>query len=166
MKEAKMRHSAWLWISLLLVALLTGCPGGGSDLPDPGSGVDTPVEIQNMLARHNATRASLGLGALAIDSRLAGIAQQQAEYMLSSGNLSHTDGSGGTVGDRATAARYDWTAVGENIARTASGASAYEAWLASSGHYANITDADYADAGIGLAVAGSVQYWCVVFGHE
>lgn len=160
-----MRQIYSLFVLVACGLLLAGCPGGSSsDTLD--SGVDSSTEKTAMLTRHNDTRASLGLNALAMDSRLSSIAQAQAEYMLSIGELSHTDGSGGSVGDRATAVSYSWTEVGENIALTASGTAAYEAWLASSGHYANITNAAFEDVGIGLAVSGSAQYWCVVFGVE
>jgi uncharacterized protein YkwD len=154
-----------LALLLLCAGLLAGCPGG-DDTGTPDPGVNITTEIQTMLTRHNNTRASLGLAAYTIDNRLSTIAQQQADYMLAASDLTHVDAQGGSVGDRATTVGYPWTTVGENIARTASGTAAYEAWLASSGHYANITSPDFAEAGIGLATAGSVQYWCVVFGHE
>jgi uncharacterized protein YkwD len=157
------------WMMLLAVVLgcawLGGCFGDDT-MEDPDPGGDATAQKQAMLDRHNDTRTSLGLAEYAFDSRLNTIAQQHADWMLSTGNLSHTDGSGGSVGDRATAAGYGWVTVGENIARASSGSNAYEMWLGSSGHYANITNADFADIGIGLAAAGGVQYWCVVFGLE
>lgn len=155
------------WYMLLFVVLgtlwLAGCPGGGTtDTPDPGT--NPTAEKQTMLDRHNATRTSLGLGTFSFESRLSSIAQSHAEWMLSTGNLSHNDGDGHNVGDRATAAGYNWTTIGENIAYAGSGSTAYTLWLGSSGHYANITNASFTECGIGLAEAGGVQYWCVVFG--
>ncbi len=152
-------------LSLLLACVwLAGCPGGGEF--DPPDNTDPTAEKQTMLDRHNATRTSLGAGTLSINTRLNTIAQSHAEWMLSAGNLSHTDANGGSVGDRATAAGYTWMTVGENLARAGSGSTAYTLWLGSSGHYANITNPEFVDVGIGLAEAGGVQYWCVVFGAQ
>ena len=158
------------WFVLLVAIVgctwLTGCPGGSSTvIPNPG-GTDPAAEKQAMLTRHNDTRTSLGLNALTGNAQLDSAAQSHAEWMLAANNLSHTDGSGGNVGDRVTAAGYTWLTVGENIARTSSGSSAYTLWLGSAGHYANITNADFDEIGIGLASAGSTQYWCIVFAGD
>jgi uncharacterized protein YkwD len=157
-------------VLLAFVLLLTSCPGGGSDsgnnLPDPNPGTNPTQDIQAMLGRHNDTRTGLGRAALTVDATLAQIAQSHAQYMASSGNLSHTDGDGNGVDDRADNAGYNWSFIGENISRAGSGEQAYQFWLGSTGHYANITNEDYSDIGIGLVEVGGVQYWCVVFGSR
>lgn len=158
-----------LRLLVLLTALLglAACKSGGTVLPPGGGGNgDHATQIAAMLARHNDTRAGLGLAALTQNALLNQIAQQHADYMANTGNLSHTDGTGQQVDGRATAIGYGWTVIGENIGYDTSPAHLYSAWLGSAGHYANIVDTDFQDIGIGVTDAGIYQYWCVVFGRQ
>lgn len=75
---------------------------------------------------------------------------------------------GSSVGDRATAAGYAWSGIGENIAAGYdSPRSVVDGWLRSSGHCANIMRPGYRSLGIGLAYRASSSYghyWVQNFG--
>ncbi len=149
---------------IVLALTLTACKSDGTIL-DPG-GFDRATEVQAMLSRHNATRNGAGAGQLAPNVLLNQIAQDQAEYMENTGNLSHEDNTGHHVDFRATAIGYGWTAIGENIGFDTDPAELYAGWLGSQGHHDNIVDTDFNEIGIGVAVSGIYQYWCIVFGRR
>lgn len=145
---------------------LVACKSGGTILPPGGGGDgDHATQIAAMLARHNATRAGLSLGALTQNALLNQIAQTHAEYMASTGVFSHLDAAGHNVAWRANSVGYDGNPVGENIGYDTSPADLYSAWLGSPGHYGNITDPEFNEIGIGVADAGIYQYWVIDFGR-
>lgn len=152
-------------IALLAAVLLVSCKGGSGipGLPDPGGSDNS---ISGMLARHNSARAGAGLGALAENSLLDQIAQDQAEHMADIGDITHTDSGGGLVTDRADAAGYLWVLIGENVGYASSAQQVFDLWMASPGHKANILEADFTEIGIGRSSSGLSQYWCVVFGDQ
>jgi uncharacterized protein YkwD len=153
--------------SVFILAVLLGlaaCKSGGTILPPGGGGDgDHATQISAMLARHNDTRAGLGLGALTQNALLNQIAQTHAEYMASTGVFSHTDAMGRSPGERAIAVGYVGP-TGENIGYNTSPADLYTAWLGSAGHYGNIVNGAYQEIGIGIADAGIYEYWCIDFG--
>lgn len=155
-------------VGLLLGGLLVACKGGdggGGPQPPPGP-PDLPSARADMLSRHNGTRAAGGVPILTENPLLDQLAQAHAEYMAATATLTHVDASGGNVDDRATAAGYNWTNIGENIAFDVSAVTIYNAWLGSSGHYNNIVNPSFTEIGMGRAILGVYQYWCVVFGNE
>lgn len=146
---------------------LAACKSGGTVLPPGGGGNgDHATQIAAMLARHNDTRAGMGLDALTPNALLNQIAQNQADYMANTGNFSHTDGAGQHVDGRATAIGYSWNTIGENIGYDTSPSHLFSAWLGSPDHYANIINTDFQEIGIGVADAGIYQYWCIDFGEQ
>jgi len=116
-----------------------------------------------MLAKHNALRQQLGLGSLKMNSTLSKVAQNQAAYNASIGTISHADARGGQVWDRATAAGYMWTHIGENLADVSHLDKVFDLWVASPGHYRNMTDPSFKEIGIGKVTQGTHEFWCVVF---
>ncbi len=119
----------------------------------------------------NAERTKQGLGALKLDTRLAGIARAHSQDMLDNNYFSHTDLNGCNSSCRVSAAGYAWSAVGENI-YTMSGYTLsaqetarhmVEGWMNSPGHRANILNGTYTNHGVGLAVSGSTIYATSVF---
>ena len=163
---------------LLILTLVTWslCACGGSSAiggnppagPGPGTGDPTGLDAleQSMIDMHNNTRAGLGLQQLTPNALLSQIAQQQADYMLSIGQMSHEDASGGQVWDRAAAVGYA-DITGENVAYgiNVSSEMIYNGWINSPPHYQNITLPEYAEIGMGVAISGSTQYWCATFGR-
>ena len=109
----------------------------------------------------NAFRAQQGLGAMHEDRRLARAAQAFAEDMASHGYFSHTGRNGSSVTTRARAAGCQGRGYfAENIAwgqRSANGA--FQSWVNSSGHRANMLGRQYGAYGLGQ----SGGYWVLVF---
>jgi uncharacterized protein YkwD len=118
-----------------------------------------------MLASHNTLRASLGLPKLTANSSLSLVAQRQAAYMSTIGTISHNDASGAPCWDRATAAGYDWTAIGENVAFSTNPQRIFNLWVNSPGHYKNMINPVYTEIGLGKVAAGGGQYWCIEFAN-
>jgi uncharacterized protein YkwD len=110
----------------------------------------------------NAERASR-CGPLAIDDRLATAAQRHSDDMAANDYFSHTSLNGDTLADRAEAAGFTGSMLGENIAagqRTPEDVMA--AWMDSEGHSANILNCDNTVIGVGLNEDG--WYWTQMFG--
>ena len=111
----------------------------------------------------NSHRRSRGLSALGTSGALTNAAQLQANYMASTGRMTHTGAGGTTVGTRVTRAGYRWSMVGENIAygQPSSSAVVY-AWLRSPPHAANMFNPKFTQLGVGVAYAHGVYWWCLV----
>ena len=97
----------------------------------------------------NAYRAAVGASPLSVDSGLTAIADQRCCDMVVSGTMSH-----------------DGYQTPEIIAQNWNSAqSVVDAWAASPGHYAAMTDPGYAVCGIACWFEeGGATYWCVTFG--
>jgi uncharacterized protein YkwD len=144
-------------------------PSGSTSTGTPsGTTTDTShadVSIAQMLTQHNQLRSSLGLTKFTMNSTLSLIAQRQAAYNSSIGTISHADANGGQCWDRATAAGYKWTTIGENIAFSTNPQHVFNLWVNSPGHYRNMTNPLFTQIGIGKVTAGGGEYWCVVMAH-
>lgn len=97
----------------------------------------------------NAYRAAVGASPLSVDSGLTAIADQRCCDMVISGTMSH-----------------DGYQTPEIIAQNWNSAqSVVDAWAASPGHYAAMTDPGYTVCGIACWFEeGGATYWCVTFG--
>jgi uncharacterized protein YkwD len=105
------------------------------------------------LTRINAERLRHGREPLALDPALNLAAQRHAEDMLARSYFAHRGPDHKTVRDRARAAGFEWSAIGENLAEGQQSAKeAVEAWMRSSGHRENILDRRYTKTGVGLAL--------------
>jgi uncharacterized protein YkwD len=144
----------------LLVLLAAGCA------PAPvGSRSDTWQS--DMLALVNARRAEAGVPPLAWCATVAAAAQGHSADQAAHATMSHTGSDGSTIGVRLDRAGYTgWSRAAENVAAgQPSVASVMDAWMASSGHRANILDARLAHFGAGLVdSADGVPYWTQNFG--
>lgn len=109
----------------------------------------------------NAYRAQHGLGALREDGTLTRAAQRYAEAMAAGGFFSHTGQDGSNLATRARAAGCAGRGYfAENIAWGQRSASdAFNGWVASSGHRANMLGRPYAAFGLGQASG----YWVLMF---
>lgn len=77
--------------------------------------------------------------------------------------FSHTGANGSSAGDRITAAGYQWTAYGENIAKGYPTEQAVmDGWIKSEGHCKNIMSANFKEMG----VARVGDYWTQEFGSR
>jgi len=92
--------------------------------------------------------------------------------MASKNFFSHTGSNGSSVGDRATAAGFNWTAVGENIAAGTSYSAVsavLQGWINSPGHCANLMRSSYRELGAAKVSNPSSTYnvyWTQVFGKS
>ena len=120
---------------------------------------------QQVLTLTNAERANVGLAALTWDNTLAQVAGNHACDMIVRNFFAHDNPDGQNVGDRATAAGYTWTAIGENLAAGhQTPAAAVAGWMNSAGHKANILNASFTALGVGYREGGSLaRYWVQVF---
>lgn len=128
--------------------------------PAPGTGQD---HVLQLLAMHNAARAGVQLGALALDPALMGVAREHAQTMAAAGILSHD--VGGPLTLRLAAHGYRFAHAGENVAAGYAGPGAVmQGWFGSPGHYANIVNPTFTAIGFGVADdARGVRFWCAVF---
>jgi uncharacterized protein YkwD len=102
----------------------------------------------------NNERSAAGLAPLGASSVLTEYAKAQASYMASQGKMLHSAG----------APPSGWSSAwGENVAKGyPSAASVVAAWMASSGHRANILSPAFTSMGLGYVASGN--YWCQQFG--
>ncbi len=106
-----------------------------------------------LLGRLNALRNAHGLPGLNLNGALTVAAQQQAQWMVDTGTISHTHPDGSGPRTRAVAAGYPSIVVGENIyGGTNAGLNdAWTFWLNSQIHLENMLSPHYQDVGIGIA---------------
>ncbi|MGD8493147.1 MAG: CAP domain-containing protein [Desulfobacterales bacterium] len=118
----------------------------------------------------NIERDAEGLPPLSYDADLASAARGHSEDMGLQNYFSHTGLDGRTPCDRMTDAGYSWNYCGENIAAgQPTPEDVIDAWMASSGHRANILNPNFCDIGVGYAyVASSTygHYWTQNFGRR
>ena len=111
------------------------------------------LEGAELLTRIDAERREAHRRPLVLDPRLSAAAQRHADDMLAQSYFAHRDRDGKTVRERARAAGYEWTAIGENIALDQQSVKeVVESWMRSPGHRENILDRRYTQTGIGLAL--------------
>ncbi|MFJ8191991.1 CAP domain-containing protein [Streptomyces sp. NPDC096094] len=136
-------------------------PGSGSDA---GSGGGGGPEAQ-VLALVNEERASAGCSPVTANDRLTRAADDYSDVMASSGVMSHTGPDGSTMTTRVEAAGYQWSTLGENIARgQADAASVMDSWMNSPGHRANILNCSFKELGVGVHFGDGGPWWTQNFG--
>lgn len=130
-----------------------------------------PVASQDvatyMLGLINNLRASLGLHPYSLHPALTAAAQNHANWMSITGQISHTQPDGSTPRTRAQAAGYSSSWVSENIymGNYATADVAWQWWLNSPIHYRGITNANYTEIGIASAEGPSGKAYVLVFGN-
>jgi serralysin len=119
---------------------------------------------QYLLELINAERARVGAQPLAFDGDLNEAAEGHSQWMLATDTFSHTGSGGSSAGQRMTSAGYSFTGSwswGENIAwattRSPTGLQdevllLHTNLMNSSGHRANILNANYREVGLGFEV--------------
>ncbi|NEP31310.1 MULTISPECIES: CAP domain-containing protein [unclassified Moorena] len=121
-----------------------------------------------LLGLTNAERRKAGLPPLQLSAELTQAAQLHAEDMVRNGFFSHTGSDGSKISDRAKAAGYLYSYVGENIAAGyPTPAQTIRQWMKSSGHRRNILKPQYQEIGFGYVSDPSSpyrHYWVQVFG--
>lgn len=130
-----------------------------------GSNAQDPVS--DLLGRINSLRGSLGLEGYTLNGALSAAAMNQAQWMASTGQISHTQTDGSTPSSRAAAAGYAGSWVSENIyAGTNAGVnSAWTFWMNSAIHYRGMTNPNYQEIGIAAASGSWGRAYVLVFGR-
>ena len=153
----------WGMALLLIVLPLIGTVHAAPGLPAPEKS-----SAAELIDQVNALRASRGLPPYQTNSILMGIAQSQAEYLVSIGTVSHTGPDGSRPFQRALAAGYllagDLTKGGffsENITagvgQTAE--EAVNAWMGDEPHMTTMLSSTLQDVGAGVGTYGNTYYY-------
>lgn len=121
-----------------------------------------------LLRLTNLERQKAGIAALRLSNQLNQAAQNHADDMAKNHYFNHTGLNGSQPSDRATAAGYNYSYIGENIAAGGSTpAATIQQWMNSQGHRENILNSNYTEIGFGYSYSNSSQYrhyWVQVFG--
>src|SRR2546423_1701057 len=141
-----------------------------AEATQPATEPAAPVSdvARELLDRINRLRASLNLPAYTYNQVLSAAAQDQAQWMVTTGMVAHIHPDGSTPAVRAAKAGYaeSWT-CSEIIymGGIATLDDAWGFWMTSKVHYAEITSGLHREAGIGLAHSDAAgQAFVVVFG--
>ncbi|MET9136837.1 CAP domain-containing protein [Streptomyces parvulus] len=141
-----------------------GTGGGTGSGSGSGSGGSGGPEAQ-VLALVNEERAAAGCSPVTANDRLTRAADDYSDVMASSGVMSHTGPDGSTMASRVEAAGYQWSTLGENIARgQADAASVMDSWMNSEGHRANILNCSFKELGVGVHFGDGGPWWTQDFG--
>ena len=131
---------------------------------------NTSDVIDETINLTNAERIAEGLNPLKASKKLDAPALAHTKDIITNNIQSHTGSDGSTVEQRVKRTTDKYTIVGENILGGAkSPEQAIQQWMDSSGHRANILDADYEEIGIGFLQSDSYPYsmaWTQVFGTQ
>jgi uncharacterized protein YkwD len=118
----------------------------------------------------NSYRSQHGLPAYTINSTLMGTAQSQAEYMASTGTVTHTGPGGTTFSDRLTAAGYPSVFHSENIISGSPDASGWSLvtspWWADEDHQHTLLSPDLREIGAGVSVSKGTAYYVIDCGGQ
>lgn len=156
-----------------LIVLATPAPPPAESLLPPqaeaGRQVLAAVNRARAGERHCGTRFFPAAPALAWNDTLAATAHAHSADMAAQRYLNHTGKDGRMVAERAAAAGYQASRIGENIAAgQASAAEVVQGWLDSPGHCANLMNEDFSEMGAAYAVnrarAPARIYWTQVLG--
>ena len=109
---------------------------------------------QQMLNLVNQERAKAGLQPLQADLELTRLARLKSQDMINKGYFSHNSPTYGSPFDMIKANGITYRTAGENIAGNQSVQAAHTALMNSSGHRANILNANYTHIGIGIVEGG------------
>ncbi|GGT33285.1 sigma-70 family RNA polymerase sigma factor [Streptomyces chromofuscus] len=122
-------------------------------------------DVAQVVALVNQERAAAGCGPLKEDAQLNQAAQGHSQDMAARDFFDHTNPDGADPGQRTTAAGYNWSTYGENIARGQQTPEAVmDSWMNSPGHRANILNCSFEDIGVGVHEGSGGPWWTQNFG--
>lgn len=141
-----MRHATRLLALLALLVLL----------PLPAGAVESASAAESrFVSLLNGERTSGGAAPLAADADLVAAARRQAANMRAAARLYHTPDLGSVT--------TGWKLLGENVGTGPDSGAIHRAFMASSGHRANILDPRYTHVGVGVVVDGSTIWVAEIF---
>ena len=153
-----------LALSLIVVGLSTPSVSAREERRPHGQDPYAVIEAVNAL------RASQGLPPYAVNATLMSLAQAQADYMASSGRVSHTGPDGSRPYQRALAAGYPLAGqippgfYSENIIGTGGDLSpqgAVQIWTGDAPHMNTMTSPNLQEIGAGVAVRDGTTYYVI-----
>lgn len=145
-----MRLNALRYLRLVFVALLVSTAAVGL----PTSASATPLQDELAFVRDiNLLRASKGVPALVVDTRLTSTARNFAATMAATGHIYHNP-------DLAAQAPADWLRLGENVGVGYDERGLHNAFVNSPGHYRNLVEVEFNAVGIGVVYSGG-KTWVV-----
>ncbi len=106
----------------------------------------------------NDERQSRGLYAYAVQSQLRAAARVQAADMACNHFAGHTGSDGSNVRDRVAAQGYSWSWIGENYMISQNPVTAFNWWMNSAPHTANILSPNYTEFGVGYVYSSESDY--------
>ena len=141
-------------------------PSQSPDTETPSTPTTTPSDVsafeQQVVELTNAERTKAGLAPLQVDTKLMAAAREKSQDMQTNNYFSHTSPTFGSPFDRLTALGISYTAAGENIAQgQRTPQEVVQGWMNSSGHRANILNANFTHIGVGYVQTGN--YWTQQF---
>lgn len=138
--------------SVLIAPLLAGV--AGARLAAATAPTSSSVEA-DLYSLTNASRSSAGLAALQNDPAAAAVAREWSAQMSAANSLQHNPNLQAQVNSRVTSA---WQRIGENVGVGYSASGLHDAFMASTGHRANILG-DFNRVGVGAVVEPSGRMW-------
>lgn len=155
---------------LLALALIPCAPAEDKkDAKKDKEAVKLSTEEQGVIDLTNAERkkADKGLEPLKMNPKLMEAARKHAANMAAQEKLEHVLDEKSPA-DRAEAAGYEWTTIGENIAQGPETPKKVVAgWMDSPPHRGNILNDEYTEIGVAVAKSKSGElYWVQVFGKQ
>ena len=139
----------------------------GSDNGSNNGSTDSTITSQTafenrVLELVNEERAKNGLSALQMDESVREVARVKSSDMSINNYFSHTSPTYGTPFEMLKSYGISYKSAGENIAQGYTSPEAVvNGWMNSSGHRANILNANYTHIGIGYEADGN--YWTQMF---
>lgn len=126
---------------------------------------DVTSQAKAVLRLVNAERAKVGLKELTLSDKLNSIADTKAKDMAINNYFSHTSPTYGSPFEMLQHFGVTYRAAGENIAAGQITASeVMNSWMNSSGHRANILNANYTELGVGYYEGGKYRTeWVQLF---
>ena len=139
------------------------------DLIYPGDIINVPsIDLgilsyeQEVVDLVNQIRKNHGLNPLTVNWQLSRVARYKSQDMLDKKYFSHTSPTYGSPFDMIKAFNISYRTAGENIAMGYTSPSAVvNGWMNSTGHRANILNANYTQIGVGYVANG--HYWTQMF---
>lgn len=134
----------------------------GTDRADQAAVTEQAREVLKLV---NQERGKVGLKPLVLNEQLTNIATIKAKDMADNGYFDHTSPTYGSPFDMLKRFGVKYSAAGENIAAgQKDAAEVMNSWMNSSGHRANILNANYEQIGIGYVTGGRWgTYWVQLF---
>lgn len=101
----------------------------------------------------NKARREAGLSELKSDSNIMKVAEVKSQDMVDNNYFSHNSPTYGSPFDMLKSFGISYNSAGENIAGHSTAEKAFEAWMNSPGHKANILNSSYNYTGIGVVTS-------------